>query len=103
LSKRNLDIDIESFKRDGIFPEALVNYAALLGWSHTLGKDILDLNRLVENVRPRFITVFILLIVLTIVVRSKVYEGQHDRQFPEVELLATAICAEVCWPRWPEI
>ena len=51
LSKRNLDIDIGSFKDKGIFPEALVNYVALLGWSHEEGSDFMTLNQLVNNVR----------------------------------------------------
>jgi len=52
LSKRNLDLDLSTFRRDlGIFPEALVNYVALLGWSHNASKDVMSLNQLIENVR----------------------------------------------------
>jgi glutamyl-tRNA synthetase len=50
LSKRNLDLDIQAFKNDGFFPEALVNHVALMGWSHTLGNDFLPLRELVNNV-----------------------------------------------------
>ncbi|EXJ79845.1 glutamyl-tRNA synthetase [Capronia epimyces CBS 606.96] len=46
LSKRNFDSDISSFREKGIFPEALVNFAALLGWSHTQKNDVLDLPQL---------------------------------------------------------
>ncbi|ETI23340.1 glutamate-tRNA ligase [Cladophialophora carrionii CBS 160.54] len=46
LSKRNFDSDITSFRTKGIFPEALVNFAALLGWSHTQKKDVMDLAQL---------------------------------------------------------
>ncbi|KIW71237.1 glutamate-tRNA ligase [Phialophora macrospora] len=46
LSKRNFDSDISSFRDKGIFPEALVNFAALLGWSHTQKKDVMDLAQL---------------------------------------------------------
>ncbi|KAG9790287.1 Glutamate-tRNA ligase, mitochondrial [Exophiala dermatitidis] len=46
LSKRNFDSDIASFRNKGIFPEALVNFAALLGWSHTQKNDVLDLQQL---------------------------------------------------------
>ncbi len=49
-SKRNLALDIHSFGQDGIFPEALVNYVALFGWSHRLGDDQLSLQDLVQNV-----------------------------------------------------
>ncbi|MCJ1259084.1 Glutamate--tRNA ligase mitochondrial [Lignoscripta atroalba] len=54
LSKRNLDIDIQSFEKDGIFPEALVNYVSLLGWSHSLGTDLLPSKPLIENFDLKF-------------------------------------------------
>ena len=50
LSKRNVDTGLEHFKRDGIFPEALVNHLTLLGWSHSLGNDFLPLRKLIDNV-----------------------------------------------------
>ena len=46
LSKRNFDSDIASFKKSGIFPEALTNFAALLGWSHQQRNDVMDLKEL---------------------------------------------------------
>ncbi|KAL1994956.1 hypothetical protein VTN49DRAFT_1143 [Thermomyces lanuginosus] len=50
LSKRNADIDISIFRdRDGIIPDALVNFAALLGWSHTHKSDVFTLAEL-ENI-----------------------------------------------------
>ena len=51
LSKRKGDIDIATFAQEGIFPEALTNYVALLGWSHSLGDDLLPLQQLIQNVR----------------------------------------------------
>ncbi|KAI9765754.1 MAG: Glutamate--tRNA ligase mitochondrial [Geoglossum simile] len=55
LSKRNLDLDLSTFRRDlDIFPEALVNYVALLGWSHNASKDVMGLNQLVENFDLKF-------------------------------------------------
>lgn len=48
LSKRNFDSDITSFRNRGIFPESLINFAALLGWSHTQKKDVMDLAQLEE-------------------------------------------------------
>ena len=48
LSKRNFDSDITSFKNAGIFPEALTNFAALLGWSHQQKNDVMNLKEL-EN------------------------------------------------------
>lgn len=52
LSKRNMDIDISTFRdRMGVFPETLTNYVALLGWSHQKQNDVMDLQKLVDNVR----------------------------------------------------
>lgn len=49
LSKRNLDTDISSFRdKQGIFADALVNFAVLLGWSHQQKSDLLSLRRLEE-------------------------------------------------------
>lgn len=51
LSKRNADIDLSSFKdQQGIFPATLVNFAALLGWSHSQKSDIFDLEELEQLV-----------------------------------------------------
>ncbi|ETN40431.1 glutamate-tRNA ligase [Cyphellophora europaea CBS 101466] len=49
LSKRNFDTDIASFRDKGIFPEALVNFAALLGWSHQQKSDIMSLRELEQS------------------------------------------------------
>ncbi|KAJ5894600.1 hypothetical protein N7495_006291 [Penicillium taxi] len=47
LSKRNADIDLSSFKDgQGIMPATLVNFASLLGWSHTQKSDIFSLEEL---------------------------------------------------------
>ncbi|PWY88972.1 glutamyl-tRNA synthetase [Aspergillus heteromorphus CBS 117.55] len=47
LSKRNADIDLSSFKdTQGIFAATLVNFAALLGWSHTQKSDVFSLDEL---------------------------------------------------------
>ena len=48
LSKRNFNSDISSYRKAGILPAALVNFAALLGWSHTQKKDVMDLAKLEE-------------------------------------------------------
>lgn len=51
LSKRNADIDLSSFKtQQGIFPATLVNFAALLGWSHSQKSDVFDLEELEQLV-----------------------------------------------------
>jgi glutamyl-tRNA synthetase len=55
LSKRNADIDISSFRdKDGILPATLINFAALLGWSHTQRSDVFSLKELESIVRNTF-------------------------------------------------
>lgn len=46
LSKRNLDMDIASYRNAGYFPEALTNFGALLGWSHQQKSDVFNLKEL---------------------------------------------------------
>lgn len=49
LSKRHGDASVADFRREGYLPEALVNYLALLGWTHPAGRE--DFTDLVEIVR----------------------------------------------------
>jgi glutamyl-tRNA synthetase len=51
LSKRNADIDISHFRDSGIMAPVLLNFAALLGWSHTSRSDVLTLKDMEEMVR----------------------------------------------------
>jgi glutamyl-tRNA synthetase len=46
LSKRNMDTDIASFRERHILPEALTNFSALLGWSHSHKSDEFSLQEL---------------------------------------------------------
>lgn len=52
LSKRNMDIGIDSYKRDGIPPPALLNFAALLGWNpgSSLNKGVMTLDDMAKRV-----------------------------------------------------
>ncbi|KAI9816852.1 MAG: Glutamate--tRNA ligase mitochondrial [Pycnora praestabilis] len=55
LSKRNFDLDISAFRQDlNIFPEALTNFVALLGWSHDDKNDIMNMQELIEKFDLRF-------------------------------------------------
>ncbi|OAL49050.1 glutamyl-tRNA synthetase, partial [Pyrenochaeta sp. DS3sAY3a] len=54
LSKRNFDTDITAFKDMEILPEALTNFAALLGWSHREPSDVMDLAALTRNFTLKF-------------------------------------------------
>lgn len=51
LSKRKFDLNIRTFEEKlCVFPEALVNYVALLGWSHSQRSDFFTLQQLIDNV-----------------------------------------------------
>lgn len=50
LSKRMGSSGIGQLREDGIFPEALVNHLALLGWSHRVENDFLPMADLISFV-----------------------------------------------------
>ena len=52
--KGDADLDMRSLEKKGVFPEALINYVALHGWSHNLGDDLLRLPSLIKNVSAPF-------------------------------------------------
>ncbi|ELR02315.1 Glutamate--tRNA ligase mitochondrial [Pseudogymnoascus destructans] len=54
LSKRNFDLDISAFRNMGVLPDALSNFVALLGWSHTQKKDTMDIQELAKNFSTKF-------------------------------------------------
>ena len=53
LSKRKADIDCISYMKEGVLPESLVNFVALLGWSHSRKEDRMSMEQLIENVSGR--------------------------------------------------
>jgi glutamyl/glutaminyl-tRNA synthetase len=53
LSKRHGDASIADHRREGYLPEALVNYLALLGWTHPEGREeFIDLDELTREWDP---------------------------------------------------
>ncbi len=48
LSKRHGHVAVEDFKKEGYFPEALINFVALLGWNPTGEREIYSLQELIE-------------------------------------------------------
>lgn len=53
LSKRDLDnvnLDLRKLRDEGIFPEALLNYVALYGWSHANASDVMPMEELIKTV-----------------------------------------------------
>jgi len=49
LSTRHGPVSVVDFREDGILSEAMVNYMALLGWSHPEGREIFSLDELVAT------------------------------------------------------
>ena len=49
LSKRHGHSSVDSYKMEGFLPEAIINFLALLGWSHPDGKDIFTYKEFVEK------------------------------------------------------
>lgn len=43
-------MSITEWRDQGVLPEALNNFVALLGWSHGLGGDLLNMNNLINHV-----------------------------------------------------
>lgn len=51
LSKRDGSMDLSTYRYDqGVFPETLTNFVALLGWSHQEGQDVMDMADLIKTV-----------------------------------------------------
>lgn len=49
LSKRKGAVSCGQFKDEGYLPEAILNFIALLGWSHANGKEILTMQEMIEG------------------------------------------------------
>ncbi|KUJ22139.1 glutamyl-tRNA synthetase [Mollisia scopiformis] len=54
LSKRHGAIDISTWRDKGVFPEALNNFVALLGWSHNEKQDVMTMEQLIENASMKY-------------------------------------------------
>ncbi len=50
LSKRAGAVHIKEYRDQGIFPETLMNFVALLGWSHAQKSDVMDMKELINQV-----------------------------------------------------
>ncbi|KAI9816726.1 MAG: Glutamate--tRNA ligase mitochondrial [Phylliscum demangeonii] len=49
FSKRNCAVDVATFRDMGVLPETLINYLALLGWSHQASSDVMSKDQLIEK------------------------------------------------------
>lgn len=54
MSKRSKTFDIGALRNEGVLPEALVNFLALHGWSHSETKDYMTLQDLEKSVSDPF-------------------------------------------------
>ena len=52
LSKRDGDVEVHAFRREGYLPEVMVNFLALLGWNPGGDRERFDLDELVELFSP---------------------------------------------------
>jgi len=55
ISKRDqgeASLDLRTFQEKGVFPEALINYVALFGWSHQRATEVMDMQELINAVSP---------------------------------------------------
>jgi nondiscriminating glutamyl-tRNA synthetase len=48
LSKRHGPVSVEEYRAQGIIPEAILNYCALLGWSPADGRELLSLDEMIQ-------------------------------------------------------
>ncbi len=48
LSKRHAAVSVDEYRKAGYLPEALLNFIALLGWTHPEQKDIFDLKEFIK-------------------------------------------------------
>ncbi len=49
ISKRKLDTSVDSYRAQGIVPEALLNFLANMGWSMPDGREFFSLKEMTEN------------------------------------------------------
>ena len=49
LSKRQGDVDVESFIKKGYLKETIINFIALLGWHPNNDEEVFDINFLIKN------------------------------------------------------
>ncbi|HEX2865039.1 MAG TPA: glutamate--tRNA ligase [Deinococcales bacterium] len=49
LSKRKMDTSVDSYRAQGILPEALLNYLGTMGWSMPDGREVFSVQDMIEN------------------------------------------------------
>lgn len=102
LSKRNTDIDISHFRDEqALLPETLVNFAALLGWSHMHRSDVFSLEELEQTVKYCHYYGFrkhegscFTLIFST--VRPQIDQGKRYSSFRKAMVSPEGSCSAIC-------
>lgn len=56
LSKRQGDVYVEDYRKQGYLPEALINFSALLGWHPKDDREIFSLSELIETFNYQWIS-----------------------------------------------
>lgn len=87
LSKRHGATSVEELRDHGFLPQAVVNYLALLGWSHPEGKEILSLEELVEAFSLERVTLSPQIFDFE---RLRWFNRKHLARLPSGELLQAA-------------
>ena len=99
MSKRDKSFDLHAFKASGVLPEALVNFLALHGWSHTQRSDYMPLTELEQAVStsPHQYELHDKLMVHT--VRSQSLKHESHSIPPEALVSGPEACSEAS-RRW---
>ncbi len=53
LSKRHGHASVDWYKEEGFLPEAILNFLALMGWSHPEQKEVFDINEFINLFDPK--------------------------------------------------
>jgi nondiscriminating glutamyl-tRNA synthetase len=53
LSKRHGAVCVDAYQKQGFLPQAIINAIALLGWTHPEGKEIFDMQTLIDVFDPK--------------------------------------------------
>lgn len=85
MSKRKNDVSVLSYKTKGYLPDALINYLALMGWSHPEGKDIFSLEEFIKLFTIERVT---LTAPVFDIDKLNWFNGQYIRMKSDTELLS---------------
>ena len=83
LSKRGNSVWASWYLEQGFLPEAIINFLALMGWSHPEGKEIFTLDEFIQKFELKDINVAGPVFDLT---KLEWMNGQYIRKTPEPEL-----------------